>query len=54
MLDMNFRGELTQFEVVGPVKDVRSANVSHVDPSYIYSAGAIESRYNLLIRSRCR
>ena len=36
MLDMNFRGELTQFEVVGTVKDVRSANVSRVDPSYIY------------------
>jgi len=35
-LDLNFRGAWKSFVVVGVVKDVRSANISRVDPSYVY------------------
>jgi predicted permease len=50
-LDMDFRGHLEEFEVVGVAKDVRSANVSRVDPSYVYLSTRAGTEYNLLVRS---
>jgi predicted permease len=50
-LDMNFKGQLADFEVVGIAKDVRSANVSRVDPAYVYLPTRSGVSYNLLIRS---
>ncbi len=38
-LDMDFRGSLADFEVVGVAKDVRFANLTRVDPSHVYLAG---------------
>jgi predicted permease len=35
-LDMNFNGELRDFEVIGVVADVRFANLSRVDPAHVY------------------
>jgi predicted permease len=35
-LDMNFRGALDTFQVVGIARDVRTASLSRVDPSYVY------------------
>jgi predicted permease len=35
-LDMNFRGKLEQFQVIGIVKDVRFTNLTRVDPAHVY------------------
>ena len=35
-LDMDFRGTLAEFEVVGVVKDVRFANATRIDPAHVY------------------
>ena len=35
-LDLHFEGKWSEFEVVGVAKDVRTANLSRVDPGYIY------------------
>jgi putative ABC transport system permease protein len=35
-LDMNFRGKLQTFEVVGVAGDVRTANLTRTDPSLVY------------------
>ena len=35
-LDMDFRGHMAQFEVVGIVKDARLANLSRIDPAHVY------------------
>ena len=37
-LDMHFDGKLTEFEVIGIVKDVRFANLTRVDPARVYLA----------------
>jgi predicted permease len=50
-LDMDFRGDLAEFEVVGIAGDVRSANVSRRDPSYVYLPTRPSTPYNLLVRS---
>jgi predicted permease len=50
-LDMTFRGDWTGFEVVGVARDVRSANLSRVDPAYVYLPVRPDVTYNLLIRS---
>lgn len=40
-LDMDFRGTLADFEVIGIVKDVRFANLTRIDPAHVYlPAGA--------------
>lgn len=52
-LDMDFRGNLEEFEVIGIVKDVRFANLTRVDPAHVYlPAGATEkgSFAELLVR----
>jgi len=35
-LDMDFRGTMAEFEVIGVVKDVRFANLSRLDPAHVY------------------
>jgi putative ABC transport system permease protein len=50
-LDMDFRGHLAEFEVVGVARDVRSANVSRVDPAYVYLPTRSQTIYNVLVRS---
>jgi predicted permease len=35
-LDMDFRNHLKTFEVIGVARDVRTANLSRVDPSFVY------------------
>jgi predicted permease len=35
-LDMNFRGKLAEFEVIGVAGDVRYANLSRIDPAHVY------------------
>lgn len=50
-LDMDFRGHLAEFEVIGVAKDVRSANVSRVDPAYVYLPTRSKTIYNVLVRS---
>ncbi len=35
-LDMDFRGSMHSFEVIGIVKDVRYANLTRLDPSHVY------------------
>jgi putative ABC transport system permease protein len=37
-LDMRFDGKLTEFEVIGIVKDVRFANLTRIDPARVYLA----------------
>jgi len=50
-LDMDFKGQLAEFEVVGVAGDVRTANVSRVDPAYVYLPARPHTVYNLLVRS---
>jgi len=50
-LDMDFRGHLAEFDVVGVARDVRSANVSRGDPAYVYLSTRAAVTYNLLVRS---
>jgi macrolide transport system ATP-binding/permease protein len=35
-LDMDFRGKLATFEVIGIVPDIRFANLTRVDPAHVY------------------
>jgi predicted permease len=35
-LDMDFRNHLKTFEVIGVARDVRTANLSRVDPAFVY------------------
>jgi predicted permease len=37
-LDLHFDGKLTDFEIIGIVKDVRFANLTRVDPARVYLA----------------
>jgi macrolide transport system ATP-binding/permease protein len=37
-LDMHFDGKLTEFEIIGVVKDVRFANLTRIDPARVYLA----------------
>jgi macrolide transport system ATP-binding/permease protein len=37
-LDLHFDGKLTEFEIIGIVKDVRFANLTRVDPARVYLA----------------
>jgi macrolide transport system ATP-binding/permease protein len=49
-LDMNFRGKWESFEVIGVAKDVRSANLSRVDPAYFYLPTGPSQFNNVLVR----
>src|SRR5262249_1103735 len=50
-LDMDFRGHLKTFEVVGVARDVRTANLSRIDPSFVYLPVERTGRDNVLVRS---
>jgi predicted permease len=49
-LDMNFRGKLQTFEVVGVAADVRTANLTRVDPSFVYIPANHDGREVILVR----
>jgi len=51
---LNFRGKWAEFEVIGVAKDVRTANLSRVDPGYIYLATDATKLYEyaLLFRTQ--
>jgi len=51
-LDMDFSGTMAGFEVIGVAKDVRTANLSRVDPAFVYLPTKTGTMYNLLVRSR--
>ena len=50
-LDMDFRGTLRSFEVIGIARDVRTANLSRVDPSYVYLPLEATGHDHLLVRA---
>jgi len=49
-LDMDFRGHLRTFEVIGVARDVRTANLSRVDPSFVYLPVERQGSDNVLVR----
>jgi predicted permease len=49
-LDMDFRGHLKTFEVVGVAHDVRTANLSRIDPSFVYLPLERNGSNNVLVR----
>jgi predicted permease len=49
-LDMDFRRHLKTFEVVGVARDVRTANLSRIDPSFVYLPVERKGNDNLLVR----
>jgi predicted permease len=49
-LDMDFRGTLKTFEVIGIAADVRTANLSRVDPSFVYLPVDRTGRDAVLVR----
>ena len=51
-LDLDFRGKLTEFEVVGIAKDVRFANLSRVDPAHVYVPTGMQDLYGILLRAQ--
>nr|HEV7954658.1 ABC transporter permease [Candidatus Acidoferrales bacterium] len=53
-LDLDFRGNWTEFEVVGVAKDVRTANLSRMDASFVYVPINPSKLYdyNVLVRPR--
>jgi putative ABC transport system permease protein len=50
-LDLHFTGQLATFEVVGVASDVRTANLSRIDPAYVYLPTRSDTTYNLMVRS---
>src|SRR6266446_4216045 len=50
-LDMKFTGRFdAEFEVIGVAKDVRTANLSRVDPSYVYLPADAAQANGILVR----
>src|SRR5262249_18062630 len=49
-LDMDFRGHLKTFEVIGVARDVRTANLSRIDPSFVYLPVERQGRDHVLVR----
>ena len=49
---MNFRGNLTEFEVIGIVKDVRFANLTRIDPVHVYLPTSATDSYAMLVRAQ--
>ena len=50
-LDMNFKGQMKTFEVIGLVRDVRYSNLTRPDPAHVYIAGPGPAS-TVLIRSK--
>ena len=51
-LDLDFRGKLTEFEVVGIAKDIRFANLTRIDPTHVYVPTDAKNFYAILFRSQ--
>lgn len=51
-LDLDFRGEFTEFQVVGIARDVRFANLTRVDPTHVYVPTGTKDFYGLLLRAQ--
>lgn len=51
-LDLAFRGELTEFEIVGIAKDVRFANPTRIDPAHVYLPTMPGRLNGILIRTQ--
>lgn len=52
-LDTEFRGTLTEFEVIGIARDVRYANLTRIDPAHVYISANNPGRpRSLLFRAR--
>lgn len=51
-LDLQFTGNLTEFEVVGVAADVRSANLTRIDPDHVYLPAAAANTWPILVRVR--
>ena len=51
-LDMDFRGHMADFEVIGIVKDVRFANLTRIDPAHVYLTPKAGEYPNLLVRAQ--
>jgi predicted permease len=49
-LDMDFRGTMAEFEVIGIVKDVRFASLSRPDPAHVYLTPKVSEMQRALIR----
>jgi macrolide transport system ATP-binding/permease protein len=51
-LDLKFRQEFTEFEVVGIARDVRFANLTRIDPAHVYVPTGTKDFYGILLRSQ--
>jgi predicted permease len=52
-LDMHFTGKFgAALEVIGVARDVRTANLTRVDPSYVYLPTDSKDFYNILVRTQ--
>jgi putative ABC transport system permease protein len=49
-LDMDFRGTLAEFEVIGIARDIRYANLTRIDPAHVYLAGYAAGSNGILLR----
>ncbi len=50
-LDLHFNGKLSEYEVVGVVKDVRFANLTRIDPAHVYLAPNPQGTYPILLNT---
>ncbi len=50
-VDLHFDHRFVAFEVVGVVEDVRSGNISRIDPAYVYLPTRATTVYNVVVRS---
>ncbi|HEX4810020.1 MAG TPA: ABC transporter permease [Bryobacteraceae bacterium] len=51
-LDLYFRQQFTEFEVVGIAKDVRFTNLTRIDPTHVYVPTGAKDFYPILLRSQ--
>jgi len=49
-LDLDFRGHMADFEVIGIVRDVRFANLTRVDPAHVYLTPKVGEPQDILLR----
>jgi predicted permease len=50
-LDMDFRGKLATFQVIGVVQDIRFANLTRVDPAHVYLTPKVGDFPGILARA---
>jgi predicted permease len=51
-LDLNFRGDWHEFEIVGVARDARNANLSRIDPAFFYLPVKASEVNNILFSTR--